>query len=113
MSLAFYLKIRKPHNGEWLAADVLEFVIGTPQTQEHPRINWDENAQSEVLFHMFCMLVAGFSLCLFKGFRGPDFIFAGYFEETCQGWILNTKRLEFRVCLEPHVASDCGPWRAV
>lgn len=63
----FYLIGKKNshnHSDEWLAADVLEFVIGNPQTQEHPRINWDENAQSEVSFHMVCML-AGWLLVMF------------------------------------------------
>lgn len=65
-----------------------EFVIGHPQTQEQPRINLCENTQTEVSFHMVCMLVTGFSLCLFNGLRRPDFMFAGYFEETRQRWIL-------------------------
>lgn len=56
------LRRKKSHNGsdKWLAADVLEFIIGNPQTQEHPRINHDEDTQSEGSFHMVCMLVAGF-----------------------------------------------------
>lgn len=89
------LSKKNPHNhsDEWLAADVSEFVIGNPQTQEHPRINLDKNTQSEVSFHMVGSLVAGLYLCLFKGFRGPDFIFAGYFEETHQRWILSAKTL--------------------
>lgn len=33
-------------------ADVLSFVIGNPQTREHPRLNLDENTQLEVSFQM-------------------------------------------------------------
>ncbi len=54
------------------------------QAQEHPRINQDWCTQSEVSFHMVCMLVAGFSLCLFKGFREPG-IFAGYLKRLAKG----------------------------
>lgn len=35
----------------WIIADVLEFVVGNPQTAEHPRLNLDENTQSQDLFH--------------------------------------------------------------
>lgn len=98
--LACLLKILRKkshsHSDKWLAADVLEFVVGNPQTQEHPRINLDENTQTERSFHMVCMLVSGSSFCLFKGFLGARlFIFARYFEETCQRWILKSKHLCF------------------
>lgn len=54
-------KKKNPHNlsDEWLAADVSDFVIANPQTQEHPRINLDKNTQSEGSFHMVGSLVAG------------------------------------------------------
>lgn len=44
IQLAGYLK--NSYSDEWLAADVLEFVVGNPQTQEHPRISQEENTQA-------------------------------------------------------------------
>lgn len=74
-------------------------LFGNPQTQEHPGLNLDENTQSQVSFQTLCLLVAG--PCLFKGFGGTEFLFAGYFEGTCQRRILDATRL-----VRPDVARD-------
>lgn len=58
--------IKSPQSQDmWIIADVLEFVVGNPQTAEHPRLNLDENTQSQDSFQMVCMTVAGLVLCLF------------------------------------------------